>query len=79
MHETGTGTYVSPSDTGTDPLNADTDGDGVNDGDEVAVGADPTDASDLGQPPVEIPGLSPLGIGLLVGALLGAGVWRRRR
>ena len=78
-NETGTGTYVSPSDTGTDPLNADTDGDGVNDGDEIAAGADPTDASDGGEAPAEIPGLSPLGIGLLVGALLGAGVWRRRR
>ncbi|MFP6565489.1 MAG: thrombospondin type 3 repeat-containing protein, partial [Myxococcota bacterium] len=44
--ETGTGTYLYPGDTGTNPLVADTDGDGVNDGDEVAVGADPTDASD---------------------------------
>ena len=33
--ETNTGTYVSPTDTGTDPNNADTDGDGVSDGAEV--------------------------------------------
>ena len=41
--ETGTGSYVDPSDTGTDPLVADTDGDGADDGTEVAVGTDPTD------------------------------------
>ena len=33
--ETGTGTYVDTSDTGTDPNNPDTDGDGISDGDEV--------------------------------------------
>jgi len=33
--ETGTGVYVSPTDTGTGPTNADTDGDGLNDGQEV--------------------------------------------
>ncbi|NBS07774.1 MAG: hypothetical protein EBS69_10455, partial [Verrucomicrobia bacterium] len=30
--ETGTGIYVSPTDTGTDPNNTDTDGDGISDG-----------------------------------------------
>ena len=34
-YETDTGTYVSATDTGTDPLTADTDGDGISDGDEV--------------------------------------------
>ena len=34
-YETGTGIYVSPTDTGTDPNNPDTDGDGLSDGDEV--------------------------------------------
>lgn len=34
-HETNTGVYVSPTDTGTDPNNPDTDGDGIKDGDEV--------------------------------------------
>jgi len=43
--ETNTGTYVDPSDTGTDPNNADTDGDGLNDGDEVNThGSNPTKA-----------------------------------
>jgi hypothetical protein len=33
--ETNTGVYVGPEDTGTDPNKADSDGDGLNDGDEV--------------------------------------------
>ncbi len=41
--ETNTGVYVSPTDTGTDPNNPDTDGDGISDGREVAFGTDPTD------------------------------------
>ncbi|BCX46176.1 beta-glucosidase [Haloferula helveola] len=36
--ETNTGTYVSPSDTGTDPALYDTDGDGISDGDEIDTG-----------------------------------------
>ena len=35
--ETNTGTFVSATDTGTDPNNADTDGDGISDGDEVSA------------------------------------------
>jgi hypothetical protein len=45
--ETNTGNYVSPTDTGTDPNNPDTDGDGVPDGQEVELGADPTDPQDV--------------------------------
>ena len=41
--ETGTGTFVDASDTGTDPADPDTDADGFNDGVEVASGTDPTD------------------------------------
>ena len=41
--ETGTGVFVSPSDTGTDPNDPDSDGDGVNDGTEVANRTDPND------------------------------------
>jgi len=39
--ETHTGVYVSPTNTGTDPNDPDTDNDGVNDGDEVTAGTDP--------------------------------------
>ena len=34
-YETGTGIYVSPTDTGTSPSNADSDGDGIKDGTEL--------------------------------------------
>src|SRR5689334_11980433 len=34
-YETNTGVYVGTSNTGTSPTNADTDGDGLSDGDEV--------------------------------------------
>ena len=44
--ETNTGTFVSASDTGTDPLNPNTDDDLVKDGQEVADGSDPTDPTD---------------------------------
>lgn len=40
-YETQTGTFVSTSDTGTDPDNPDTDGDGFKDGIEVANGTNP--------------------------------------
>lgn len=43
INETGTGVFVSPADTGTDPLVADSDGDSVNDGLEVAAGTNPLD------------------------------------
>ncbi len=49
--ETGTGIYVSPSDTGTDPLIEDTDGDYYPDGEEVANGSDPTDSDSIPPPP----------------------------
>jgi len=43
--ETGTGTFVDETDTGTDSLDPDTDDDGLPDGDEVGThGTDPTDA-----------------------------------
>ncbi|NCC53701.1 MAG: hypothetical protein EOM20_21185, partial [Spartobacteria bacterium] len=49
IYETDTGVYAGATDTGTDPLVADTDGDNMPDGDEVAAGTDPTDnASWLG-------------------------------
>ncbi|HKX46012.1 MAG TPA: hypothetical protein VJP77_04870, partial [Planctomycetota bacterium] len=42
-YETNTGTFVSAFETGSDPLAADSDGDGWADGDEVAQGSDPND------------------------------------
>jgi hypothetical protein len=43
VYETDTGTYVSPTNTGTDPLDSDSDDDGLLDGPEVALGTDPND------------------------------------
>lgn len=40
-YETNTGIFVSANDTGTDPDNPDTDGDGFPDGSEIANGTDP--------------------------------------
>ena len=41
--ETNTDVFMGPSDTGTDSLIPDTDGDGASDGVEVAAGSDPND------------------------------------
>jgi hypothetical protein len=68
--ETNTMVFVGPDDTGTNPLVADTDGDGVSDGDEVAAGTNPT------APPPLLPALSPGGLMLL--GLLIAGLGFRR-
>ncbi len=46
--ETRTGVFVSGSDTGTDPIDADSDDDGVSDGDEVARGTDPLEVDSDG-------------------------------
>ncbi len=50
--ETDTGTYVSPTDTGTDPNDADSDDDGYIDGLEVDLGTDPNDPFDF---PIGLP------------------------
>lgn len=71
--ESDTGVFVSPSDTGTNPLVADSDGDGVPDGAEVALGSDPNDPDSV---PPEIPAL-PLALGLGLAACLAA-IARRR-
>ncbi|MCH7598634.1 MAG: hypothetical protein IH973_02680 [Myxococcales bacterium] len=63
--ETNTGIFVNASDTGTDPANADTDGDGFDDGLEVAHGADPTDPLSFPSG-IQLPGLGSTGMILLV-------------
>jgi YVTN family beta-propeller protein len=63
--ETNTGTFVSPSDTGSDPFNADSDGDGLDDGTEVSFGLDPNTANVSAVP------LAPV-VPLLLAALMAA-------
>jgi len=46
MVESNTGIYISPSDTGSDPNNPNTDGDRFKDGAEVRYGTDPNDSTD---------------------------------
>ena len=63
--------FVSGVDTGTDPTNPDSDGDGVDDGTEVNVGTDPNDAGSTPQIPV----VPPLALALLALALAYAPRW----
>ena len=46
IYETDTGVFNSPTDTGTDPNDPDSDDDGWNDGDEVVVGTNPNTFTD---------------------------------
>ncbi len=73
--ETNTGIFVSPSDTGSDPLDTDTDDDTFDDHLEVSVGTDPNDPESF---PHTIPALAPWGMGLFL-LILGAGMYRHRR
>lgn len=45
QYETGTGIYVSPTDTGTNPIKIDSDDDGFTDGFEILSGSDPNSQS----------------------------------
>jgi DNA-binding beta-propeller fold protein YncE len=67
--ETNTGTFIDANDTGTNPALADTDGDGFDDGVEVAAGTDPTSSSSF---PGSVPILGPLSVLVLGGGLLAA-------
>ena len=69
--ETNTGVFVSATNTGSDPANADTDGDSFDDAVEVAAGTDPNDP--LSFPGAGVPVLPPLGLVALGLALAAAG------
>ncbi len=66
--ETNTGTFIDANDTGTNPALADTDGDGFDDGVEVAAGSDPNDSGST--PVTPVPLLAPLPTLILAGILL---------
>jgi hypothetical protein len=72
--ETRTGIFLSSSDTGTDPNNPDSDGDGVLDGAEVMAGTDPNVVD-----PPEVPALSTLGRAIAVAWIAIAAARRLRR
>jgi DNA-binding beta-propeller fold protein YncE len=77
--ETNTGVFVDGDDTGTNPAAADTDGDGYDDGVEVAEGTDPNNPFSFPDAP-PVPTLGPIAGLLLAGGLvLGAGLRLRRR
>lgn len=60
--ETGTGLFVSASNTGTSSVDADSDDDGHPDGAEVAAGTDPNDPLSPPPPPPAVPLTSPPGL-----------------
>ncbi|MBW2420141.1 MAG: thrombospondin type 3 repeat-containing protein [Deltaproteobacteria bacterium] len=76
--ETKTGIYLSPTDTGTDPLVADSDSDGFSDGEEVAAGTDPNSDASFPQPQ-KVPTLGAGGMALLALGLVAAGRARTLR
>lgn len=60
--ETATGLFVSASNTGTSPVDADSDHDGHSDGAEVAAGTNPNDPLSPPPPPPAVPLATPTGI-----------------
>jgi hypothetical protein len=77
--ETNTGIFVSPSDTGTDPLDPDSDGDGFSDSEEVEAGSDPNDETSTPWSVIPIPSLTPSGLAILAMLLAIAALVAARR
>jgi hypothetical protein len=71
--ETNTLDFIDENDTGTNPLVADTDGDGFDDGVEVQFGTDPTDPND--RPLMDVPAAGPMDVAVLAALLLGSAGW----
>ncbi len=76
--ETDTGTFVSATDTGTDPNDPDSDDDGVIDGTEVQMNTDPNNALSFPSLPVSAAWLLTTIAGVAV-ASAGMVIWRRKR
>jgi YVTN family beta-propeller protein len=74
--ETDTNIFNGPTDTGSDPLDADSDDDGFDDGEEVQAGSDPNDALST---PVTVPLLPGGAIPMVVVLLAATGAVMRRR
>lgn len=79
VYETNTGEYRSPTDTGSDPLNRDTDGDGVDDGEEIANGQNPNNEFLISARQVPLPGAYLLLALLMAGIAVRQSAWRRHR
>jgi DNA-binding beta-propeller fold protein YncE len=71
--ESNSGVFVDSDDTGTSPFNSDTDGDGADDGVEVAFGSDPNNPLDFPPPGTGVPALGFIGIAILIGVMVLAG------
>jgi subtilisin-like proprotein convertase family protein len=74
-YETNTGIFVDGTDTGSNPNNPDTDGDGVIDGTEVDLGTDPNNANDTPDVPTSVD----WGLAIAVGLIAVAGCRTQRR